>query len=655
MRSRSPASSQMRATTFASPPAARRLPRRRRSKSSGSRSSGARISIRIPGGRCRLPRRVDARSRPTRRAPAVAGYSRLMSRRPAARALAGPTIGITGTAGKTTTTALVATCPRSTRWRRRTAGSAGTSSSAITPTRRARNRIRNIARRSTARPPDGVLYPRAGTLGGCTAHNAMILVYPHNADWDRIAELTGERHGAAERCAATSSGSRTAAPAPRPLLAGSGRTRAATAGTAGCRPRRRFPGAAIRAIRSCRAILESAVGACGVPAGRSSARRGPLESRADPNDWRVVPEARRHPLHPADHPATPPRRDARARPGRRKQYPDRLKVELTRSPHGCCSTTATARSASNTSRARASTARTPAERRGGELRQVAPPAKSFWRRRLQHAAAADAVRRRAPRGLNRTASRCGSICRCRKEPAGPLRGRRRQPHDFPALERPRGRRLRHGDRRTRSGPKTATACTQTNGAVLSAIVRSSAERGFAGPVLFALLGPLRGLLPGLLGRRQSTKPNYLTWACSRRTPRTGAARCVSASRIRACTPPNQLPLLRGRQRRGAARTRPVVAGIRLARKLTAGLPRPRGWIARGGAARRRAVARELRRIRARQAWGHHASCTCPIGPRDGGGRLGSGLPGARHAAAAAWSTPRCFRAFRVSLSRARST
>src|SRR6202795_3684484 len=38
----------------------------------------------------------------------------------------------------------------------------------------------------------GVLYPRAGTLGGCTAHNAMILVYPHNQDWDDIAKLTGD-------------------------------------------------------------------------------------------------------------------------------------------------------------------------------------------------------------------------------------------------------------------------------------------------------------------------------------------------------------------------------------------------------------------------------------------------------------------------------
>src|SRR5512140_3984602 len=38
----------------------------------------------------------------------------------------------------------------------------------------------------------GVLYPRAGTLGGCTAHNAMIFVYPSLSDWDAIADITGD-------------------------------------------------------------------------------------------------------------------------------------------------------------------------------------------------------------------------------------------------------------------------------------------------------------------------------------------------------------------------------------------------------------------------------------------------------------------------------
>ncbi len=39
---------------------------------------------------------------------------------------------------------------------------------------------------------NGVFYPRAGTLGGCTAHNAMITVYPQNSDWDYLKQLTGD-------------------------------------------------------------------------------------------------------------------------------------------------------------------------------------------------------------------------------------------------------------------------------------------------------------------------------------------------------------------------------------------------------------------------------------------------------------------------------
>ncbi|MFF4014807.1 GMC family oxidoreductase [Streptomyces sp. NPDC001843] len=38
----------------------------------------------------------------------------------------------------------------------------------------------------------GILYPRAAALGGCTAHHALITVYPYNGDWDAIAEETGD-------------------------------------------------------------------------------------------------------------------------------------------------------------------------------------------------------------------------------------------------------------------------------------------------------------------------------------------------------------------------------------------------------------------------------------------------------------------------------
>src|SRR5262249_24775706 len=39
---------------------------------------------------------------------------------------------------------------------------------------------------------DGVFYPRAGTLGGCTAHNAIITLYRCNEDWDAIANETND-------------------------------------------------------------------------------------------------------------------------------------------------------------------------------------------------------------------------------------------------------------------------------------------------------------------------------------------------------------------------------------------------------------------------------------------------------------------------------
>ncbi|MGU3410675.1 GMC family oxidoreductase [Microbacterium sp. M1A1_1b] len=37
---------------------------------------------------------------------------------------------------------------------------------------------------------DGVLYPRASTLGGCTAHHALLMLAPEADDWDRIGRIT---------------------------------------------------------------------------------------------------------------------------------------------------------------------------------------------------------------------------------------------------------------------------------------------------------------------------------------------------------------------------------------------------------------------------------------------------------------------------------
>ena len=44
-----------------------------------------------------------------------------------------------------------------------------------------------------------IFYPRAGTLGGCTAHNAMITVMPQDSDWNYISQITGDDSWKAEK------------------------------------------------------------------------------------------------------------------------------------------------------------------------------------------------------------------------------------------------------------------------------------------------------------------------------------------------------------------------------------------------------------------------------------------------------------------------
>jgi choline dehydrogenase-like flavoprotein len=57
----------------------------------------------------------------------------------------------------------------------------------------------NFVREFRGEPVNGFYYPRAGTLGGCSAHNAMIFVAPHDDDWDGIAGLTGDPTWSASR------------------------------------------------------------------------------------------------------------------------------------------------------------------------------------------------------------------------------------------------------------------------------------------------------------------------------------------------------------------------------------------------------------------------------------------------------------------------
>ena len=41
--------------------------------------------------------------------------------------------------------------------------------------------------------PLGIFYPRSGTVGGCSQHNAQIMIYPHASDFQYIVDQTGDK------------------------------------------------------------------------------------------------------------------------------------------------------------------------------------------------------------------------------------------------------------------------------------------------------------------------------------------------------------------------------------------------------------------------------------------------------------------------------
>ena len=182
------------------------------------------------------------------------------------------------------------------------------------------------------------------TLGGCTAHNAMIFMLPHESDWDHIAQLTGDRSwravAHAPLCAAPGGLPPPAAVAraaprrhrpDRPRLERLAAHREVDpAGGAG----RRRPGAAWCAA-------PRAAFARGLPTPLASALRW-LRGAGDPNSRPWRPRQLRGPLlHAAvDRTATaaPARASALLR-RRGARIPSGCTSSSTRWPPACCSTT----------------------------------------------------------------------------------------------------------------------------------------------------------------------------------------------------------------------------------------------------------------------------------------------------------------------------
>jgi len=127
----------------------------------------------------------------------------------------------------------------------------------------------------------GIFYPRAGTLGGCTAHNAMISIYGHGSDWDHIAQLTGDPSWASDKMRAYFERLERCGYLPKP---GAGQPNPARHGWDGWLP---TTGPDISLVFGDEALLQTVLRA--VIEAWKEGIGGPLPQIVpqDPNDWRT--------------------------------------------------------------------------------------------------------------------------------------------------------------------------------------------------------------------------------------------------------------------------------------------------------------------------------------------------------------------------------
>jgi choline dehydrogenase-like flavoprotein len=167
-----------------------------------------------------------------------------------------------------------------------------------------------------------------------------------------------------------------------------------------------------------------------------------------------------------------------------------------------------------------------------------------------------------------------------------------------------------------------TGMYATNGTVLAVIKRSARDRPLPDLFCLGLMGLFRGYFP-TYSALIAEHLNYLTWSIlkAHTNNRAGEVTLRSAD-------PRDTPVINFRYfEEGDDQSREdldsVVDGIRFARRLTARL-RTDGLIAAEELPGDQVQSDDdLRDYVRHHAWGHHASCSCAIGPRERRGVLSS--------------------------------
>lgn len=477
------------------------------------------------------------------------------------------------------------------------------------------------------RPAGGILYPRAGTLGGCTAHNAMILVCPHNADWDTIATSTGDPSWAADNMQRYFR--RLEACRHRPLqraLSKLGIDRTGHGYDGWLQTEKAIPKTALRDRRLRDAIVESAEATL-AESGRPLQRLSWFfRSGGDPNDSDLIRESaegvRYTPLTTRDHHRMGTRERVLETAAR---YPDRLHVELD------ALATRVILDANNRA--------VGVEYQKGERLYRAHPQPSGGTGERREALAAREVilaggAFNTPQllmlsgiGPADVLERFGIAVRVELPGVGRnLQDRyevsvvNRMAFDhWDALD---GVRFAKGDPLYQEWAAGRDSLYATNGAGLAVITRSTAVQPLPDLFCMALLGHFHGYFPGY-ARELMEKLNYLSWTVLKAHTVNRAGEVVLRS-----ADPRDPPLINFRyfedgSDAAGADLDAVVAGIRFVRGMTRRL-KAEGLIAEeelpGEAMQSDAELRDF--VRA-NAWGHHASCSCAIGARAQGGVLDS--------------------------------
>jgi choline dehydrogenase len=470
---------------------------------------------------------------------------------------------------------------------------------------------------------NGVLYPRAGTLGGCTAHNAMILVSPNNSDWNYIAELTGDSSWRAEHMWRYFE--RIENCHYRPLLRwlakiGVNPTRH---GWKGWLPTEKaIPMAALRS-RKLRDVLLESVLLSFFDSNQEAKRLGWfVEGLLDPNDWRLVKQdafgTRFAPLTTRNHARFGTREHLLET---RRQHPN-LRLEL--------NALATRVLLDDNNRALG------VEYLHGErlYRAHSRPSPGAGERRSIYASKEVIVAGGAfnsPQllmlsGIGPSAVLEGFGIPVRVDLPGV--GSNLQDRyeigvvnrmNFPAWHVYKNAKFSTDDPQYRQWRSCRAGVYATNGSVLTVIRHSPVADGPPDLFCMALLAKFEGYYPGY-SQALVKDQNYLTWVVLKGHTRNRAGKVTLRS-----ADPRDMPYVNFRYfEEGADEDlRAVVDGIRFVRKLTAVLEQQELIAEEVLPGKARDSDEDLQTFVRNNAWGHHASCTCAIGPRENNGVLGS--------------------------------